>query len=685
MKDYEVGYKNQDSRNLIRLGHYAKPYFPHIFLCILMLILIVTSDLAQPVIIGKAVDDLINHYDKSYRVAATDENAEYEAAGYRLIPIDPSELTGEGPYAVMLYIENEYYMMGDLNAEQAKELLAMKGHEEEIAVSGSEILLGDGSVVIRTLLSHDELAGLRSNDYSELVGLAILYIVLLVAGLLTSFAQSILLGYVGQKIIYAIRNDLYHHVQGLDIEFFNDTPVGKLVTRLTNDTEGLNELYTNCLVTTIKCVFTLGGIIIVMIGINWKLALAEFTVIPIIAVSTFIFRKHSRRNHRNMRTKLATVNIFLSEHFSGMRLVQIFAQEKPVYDQFDAVNADYKKSCMRQVILFGIYRPAMYLLYIVGVIIVLVYGGSLVLSGALTIGTLVIFTDYISRFFNPIQTLAEQFDTMLSAMASAEKIFSLMDYNEKIPEAENPLPLKNPQGHIEFRHVWFAYDEDQWVLKDVSFEVLPGQTVAFVGATGAGKTSILNLISRYYDIQKGEILLDGHNIREYKISDLRNCIGQMLQDVFLFTGDISSNIRLRNTEITGPEIQEAARYVNADAFISKLPRGYEEKVYERGATLSAGQRQLLSFARTLVFHPAILILDEATANIDTETEELIQDALKKLMKGHTTLVVAHRLSTIQHADKIIVMHKGRIQEAGNHQELLAKKGIYYQLYQLQYQ
>ncbi len=685
MKDYEAGYKNQDSKNLVRLMHYAKPYFPHIFLCILMLVLIVTSDLAQPVIIGKAVDDLINHYDKSYRIAEVNENAEYEAGGYRLIAVEPSEITGEGSYAVMLYIENDYYMMGDLTEAQARELLAMKGREEEIRVSGSEIRLEDDSVVLRVLLSRDELAGLRSHDYSELVGLAFLYIFLLVAGLLTSFAQSILLGYVGQKIIYTIRNDLYRHVQSLDIEFFNDTPVGKLVTRLTNDTEGLNELCTNCIVTTVKCVFTLGGIIIVMVGINWKLALAEFTVIPIIAVSTFVFRKYSRRNHRNMRTKLATVNIFLSEHFSGMRLVQIFAQEKPVYDQFDAVNADYKKSCMRQVILFGIYRPAMYLLYIVGVIIVLVYGGSLVLSGVLTIGTLVVFSDYISRFFNPIQTLAEQFDTMLSAMASAEKIFSLMDYNEKIPEAENPLPLENPQGHIEFRHVWFAYDEEQWVLKDVSFEVLPGQSVAFVGATGAGKTSILNLISRYYDIQKGEILLDGHNIKEYKISDLRNCIGQMLQDVFLFTGDISSNIRLRNTEITGPEIQEAARYVNADAFISKLPRGYEEKVYERGATLSAGQRQLLSFARTLVFHPSILILDEATANIDTETEELIQDALKKLMKGHTTLVVAHRLSTIQHADKIIVMHKGRIQEAGNHQELLAKKGIYYQLYRLQYQ
>lgn len=685
MRDYESGYKNKDSRNLTRLMRYAKPYTLHLILCILMLTLIVTSDLAQPVIIGRAVDDLINHYDKTYRVMADYEDAQFQAGSVRLTPVDPSEMSDEGIYAVMLYIEGEYYLMSGLSSVQAKELLEMKGKEDKLNISGNEITLQDGSVILRTLLERDTLKSLRSSDYSSLVGLAVLYIVLLVTGLLTSFGQHILLGYVGQKIIYAIRNDLFQHVEGLNIQFFNDTPVGKLVTRLTNDTEGLNELYTNCIVTTIKCVFTLAGIIIVMVTINWRLALAEFLVMPVIAVATFIFRHHSRLNHRDMRTKLATVNIFLSEHFSGMRLVQMFAQEKPVYDQFDQVNTDYRKSCMKQVLLFGIYRPMMYLLYIVGVIIVLVYGGSLVLSGVLTIGTLVVFTDYISRFFNPIQTLAEQFNTMLSAMASAEKIFSLMDYNERIPEQENPVRLTNPQGHIEFRHVWFSYDDEQWVLKDVSFEVLPGQSVAFVGATGAGKTSILNLISRYYDIQKGEILLDGRNVKEYKLSDLRSCVGQMLQDVFLFTGDISSNIRLRNEEITGPQIQEAAKYVNADAFISRLPRGYEEKVYERGATLSAGQRQLLSFARTLVFHPAILILDEATANIDTETEELIQDALKKLMKGRTTLVVAHRLSTIQHADKIIVLHKGRIREAGNHQELLAKKGMYYQLYQLQYQ
>lgn len=685
MRDYESGYKNKDSNNLVRLMRYAKPYFGHLALCILMLTLIVTSDLAQPVIIGKAVDDLINHYDKTYQIADTTQAAEYEVAGIRMNAVEPEMMTSSESYAIMLYIENKYYLIPGLSNVQAEELLEMKGHEDRLDLQGTRIELSDGTSVERLLLDKETLKTLRSNDYSELVGLAVLYIVLLVTGLLTSFGQHILLGYVGQKIIYAIRNDLYRHVESLNIQFFNDTPVGKLVTRLTNDTEGLNELYTNCIVTTIKCVFTLGGIIIVMVSINWKLALAEFLVMPIIAVATFVFRNHSRKNHRDMRTKLATVNVFLSEHFSGMRLVQMFAQEKEVYNQFDGVNKEYLKSCMKQVLLFGIYRPTMYLLYIVGVIIVLVYGGNLVINGALTIGTLVIFTDYISRFFNPIQTLAEQFNTMLSAMASAEKIFSLMDYNEHIPEQENPLPLTNPQGHIEFRHVWFAYDEEQWVLKDVSFEVLPGESAAFVGATGAGKTSILNLISRYYDIQKGEILLDGHNIKEYKISDLRNCVGQMLQDVFLFTGDISSNIRLRNEEITGPEIQEAAKYVNADAFISRLPRGYEEKVYERGATLSAGQRQLLSFARTLVFKPSILILDEATANIDTETEELIQDALHKLMKGRTTLVVAHRLSTIQHADKIIVLHKGRIQESGNHQELLAKKGIYYQLYQLQYQ
>lgn len=685
MRDYEKGYKNQDSKNLARLMRYAKPYFWHLAACVLMLTVIVTSDLAQPVIIGRAVDDLINHYDKSYRIAQPQEEAKYEVGEYRMNPVDPEEITAEGSYAVMLYIEDQYYLMAGVNAVQAQELLEAKGHEDTLSIQGTQITLQDGSTVTRILMDKEILKELRSDDYSGLVRLSILYIFLLVVGLVVGFCQHVLLGYVGQKIIYSIRNDLYRHVQTLNIEFFNDTPVGKLVTRLTNDTEGLNELYTNCIVTTIKCVFTLAGIIIVMVSINWKLALAEFLVMPVIAVVTFLFRNASRKNHSDMRSKLATVNVFLSEHFSGMRLVQIFAQEKQVYDQFDGVNKAYLKSCMRQVYLFGIYRPAMYLLYILGVIIVLVYGGSLVLSGVLTIGTLVVFSDYISRFFNPIQTLAEQFNTMLSAMASAEKIFSLMDYNEHIPEAENPLPLKNPQGHIEFRHVWFAYDDEQWVLKDVSFEVLPGQSAAFVGATGAGKTSILNLISRYYDIQKGEILLDGHNVKEYKISDLRNCIGQMLQDVFLFTGDISSNIRLRDQSITGPQIQEAAKYVNADAFISKLPRGYDEKVYERGATLSAGQRQLLSFARTLAFKPSILILDEATANIDTETEELIQDALKKLMKGRTTLVVAHRLSTIQHADKIIVLHKGRIQESGSHQELLAKKGMYYQLYRLQYQ
>jgi ABC-type multidrug transport system fused ATPase/permease subunit len=368
-----------------------------------------------------------------------------------------------------------------------------------------------------------------------------------------------------------------------------------------------------------------------------------------------------------------------------MKIVQIFSQEERKMQEFDKVNRELKDANMKQLIVFGIFRPSMYFIYVLGLCIVLAFGGYEVLNGAMSIGMLIIFIQYISSFFDPIQQLAEQFNILQSAMASAEKIFTLLDDKSQIVNNKNAVTLSEVKGEIEFKNVWFAYDNEEWVLKDVSFKVKPGETAAFVGATGAGKTSILNLLSRYYDIQKGEILLDGQNIRDIDIKSLRAHIGQMLQEVFLFTGDIKSNIRLRNEKISEEHIAKAVKYVNADKFIEKLPNKCDEKVYERGATFSAGQRQLLSFARTLAFNPSILILDEATANIDTETEQLIQDALYKLMEGRTTLVVAHRLSTIQHADKIIVLHKGRIREMGNHQELLANKRIYYNLYQLQYQ
>ncbi|MBC7960150.1 MAG: ABC transporter ATP-binding protein, partial [Vallitaleaceae bacterium] len=366
------------------------------------------------------------------------------------------------------------------------------------------------------------------------------------------------------------------------------------------------------------------------------------------------------------------------------KIVQLFSQEQRKAAAFDKTSGSLMKSYLKMVIVFGIFRPSIYFFYILGLIIVLLFGGNQVIKGYMTIGVLVVFIEYISNFFEPIQQLAEQFDVLQSAIAASEKIFTLLDEKNDILEASNPVVMSSFRGEIEFKQVWFAYNEEDWVLKDVSFTAKEGEILAFVGATGAGKTSILNLINRYYDIQKGQILIDGKDIREYELASLRRNIGQMQQDVFLFTGDIKSNIRLKNETISDEQIQEYAKYVNADGFIQKLPKGYDEIVYERGSTYSSGQRQLISFARTLASNPSILVLDEATANIDTETEILIQDALAKIMQGRTTLVVAHRLSTIQHANKIVVLHKGRIKEVGNHQDLLGLRGVYYELYELQY-
>jgi ABC-type multidrug transport system fused ATPase/permease subunit len=422
-----------------------------------------------------------------------------------------------------------------------------------------------------------------------------------------------------------------------------------------------------------------------MIAYNLRLSLITFTVIPFIILFTVIFRKKTREIYRQIRRRVAGVNAYISEHISGMKIVQIFAVEKDVFNRFNEENSKLKKSYMDQLKIFSIYRPSMYILNIGAFALLIAFGGRMVIEGTITIGTIVVFQRYISKFFEPIQELAEQFNILQSSMASSERIFNLLDEEEYIENKNVTRKLEEVKGKIEFKNVWFQYKEDEWVLKDVSFTVEPGETAAFVGATGAGKTTIQNLISRYYDIQKGEILLDGINIKEFDLKELRKKIGQMQQDVFLFTGDIKSNIRLREENITEDDILKASKYVNADKFICKLENKYDQKVYERGATFSAGQRQLISFARTLAFDPDILILDEATANIDTETEVLIQDAMEKLMKGRTTLVVAHRLSTIQNADKIIVMHKGRIKEMGKHQELLANRGIYYNLYKIQYE
>ncbi len=512
---------------------------------------------------------------------------------------------------------------------------------------------------------------------------AVKYVVVLAGFFVCDRFSYILISKTGQKIIFQLRGEIFEHIETLTMRFFDLTPVGKIVTRVTNDVENMNEFFSYTLVTLFKSVVKIIGLAVIMLLLNVKMALWSFALLPIVFVMTLIFQRVAHRIHREVKTKVTTINTFLSENISGMKVIQIFGREKEKYDEFAEKDEDLYRSNKKEMLLGAIFRPSTNFLSNVALVIVLLAGSRNVLSGAISIGTLYIFTQYIRSFFEPIQDLAEQFTFIQSAIASAEKIFTLLDEEPLIKDPENPKTLPEIKGKIEFKHVWFAYNNEDYVLRDVSFTIEPGQRVAFVGATGAGKSSILNLIGRYYDIQKGEILIDGVNIKELTRDQIRSAIGQVQQDVFIFTGDIRSNIRLRNEEITDEAIEAASVHVNASRFIDRLPSRYDEKVSERGSTFSAGQRQLLSFARTLAFDPKILILDEATANIDTETELWIQEALERLMQGRTTIMVAHRLSTIQHADKIIVMHKGKIRESGTHQELLEQNGIYKKLYQLQ--
>ena len=523
----------------------------------------------------------------------------------------------------------------------------------------------------------------KSADFNAVKATAFTYLFALIGVFLCNVEQTYILQLTGQSIIYNIREEVFAHIHKLSLRFFDITPVGRIVTRVTNDVEALHEMYANILVKLFRNVIKIIGLVVVMISLNAKIALYAFLLLPFIVGLTILFKSISRQTYRATRTKITAINTYLSEHLSGMKLIQIFAREREKNAEFEGKSKELFHANYREMMVFAIFRPSIYMLSVFSLVIIIAVGGDSVLNGVITVGTLYTFIQYINSFFEPIQELAEQFGTLQSAMASAEKIFTILDEEPMIKQKEHPVHLESIKGRIEFDHVWFAYQDEDWILKDISFTIEPGQSVAFVGATGAGKSSILNLIGRYYDIQKGRILIDGVDIKDLSTDELRGAIGQVQQDVFIFTGDINSNIRLKNESITDEDIKKAARYVNADTFIEKLNDTYEEAVTERGATFSAGQRQLLSFARTLAYDPAILVMDEATANIDTETELLIQEALEKLMKGRTTIMVAHRLSTIQHADKIIVMHKGELRESGTHQELLSQDGLYKKLYDLQ--
>lgn len=536
----------------------------------------------------------------------------------------------------------------------------------------------------RPMLVGDAIDTFGANgDYDVIIATAIKYAVVLALSFAFNTAQTWILQKTGQNIILQMRKDLYRHIQSLGSRYFDITPVGKLVTRVTNDVEALNEMYSGILVQLFRNIVKIVGLAGVMLVLDVRLAAISFVLMPLVIGLTVLCQKIARNIYRLYRTRLTDINTFLSEHLSGMKIIQIFGRQERKFEEFHDKNTKLYKAFYREMLMYAVFRPLIYILSILSLMIVLWFGSRNVFDEIISVGTLYIFSNYIRSFFDPIQELAEQFSTLQSSIASAEKIFTVMDEDEFIPEIENPKQPDKITGKIEFDHVWFAYDGENYVLKDVSFVINPGEKVAFVGATGAGKSSILNLIGRYYDIQKGHIYIDGIDIRQLSKKQLRSAIGQMQQDVFIFEGDVAYNIRLNDDDIKDAQVKAAAEYVNASHFIEKLPQGYHEPVTERGATFSAGERQLLSFARTLAHNPSILVMDEATANIDTETEILIQEALEKLMDGRTTIMVAHRLSTIQHADCIMVMHKGRICERGTHRELLEQDGIYRKLYELQ--
>ena len=525
---------------------------------------------------------------------------------------------------------------------------------------------------------------IKKGDAASLSRMGVYFLLLVVSGFLFNLLQIYVLSYAGQSIIFNIRQKLFSHMQKLPLSYFDKNPVGRLVTRVTNDTEALNEVYTNVLVTLLKDIAILAGVVVIMFKLNVTMTLVSLAIMPVVIVLSVFFRRRIRKVYRNVRTSLAKINSAISENISGMRVIQMFNREKENFERFGRIGHEYYRAVMSEIITFGLFRPAVEMMSYIALSLLIWFGGLEVLHGTLQFGVLYAFVNYISMFFQPINDLAEKYNILQASMATAERIFLILDTPAEDDSGALSLP-DGVRGEIEFRNVWFAYNEGDWVLRDVSFTVPAGKTVAIVGATGAGKTSIISLLSRLYEIQKGEILIDGINIRDIRKDELRKLTGAVLQDVFLFSGKLKDNIRLDEESITDDKVREAARYVNADGFISKLPLGYDTEVMERGATFSAGQRQLLAFARALAFDPKILVLDEATSNIDTETEMLIQDALAKLTRNRTTIVIAHRLSTIQHADKIIVLHKGKVRESGTHQELLAKRGMYYSLYLLQYQ
>jgi ATP-binding cassette, subfamily B, multidrug efflux pump len=668
-EDEDLG-KQYDSRLMKRLLKFANPYKGLISIVIVLMLVAIGLDLLMPYIIKNVIDNNINSSKAIYTITDSMKESSIKV-GDKFVQRGK---LAEGVQGSLVYSTNNdpYIVEGVLKENTSFSIL-----EDKLTQSGQEFKIYK--------IKKSDLTVLRSDDLKSININAIYILSICIIMFIFNYTQIYILQYTGQKIVFNIRATVFRHVEGLSLSFFDKNPVGRLVTRVTNDVETLNEMYTSVLVYLFKDIFLLVGIIIAMFLLDVKLALVSVVTLPIVIVLTMVFRKYDREAYRKVRARLSRINSSLSENITGMKTVQIYGVEDKKFSEFDEINMSYSKAAMDQIKVFAIFRPLMDMVYQLALAILVWFGGREVLGMDIQLGVLYAFISYIQKFFQPIFDLSEKFDILQSSMASSERIFMLLDNDSVIKNIENPVKVDRLKGNIEFKNVWFAYNNEDWVLRDVSFKINSGETIAFVGATGAGKTSIISLISRLYDIQKGEILIDGINIKEMSQEDLRNNLATVLQDVFLFTGDIKGNVRLNNEKISDSDVVKACEYVNASFFIEKLQDKYDAAVNERGSTFSQGERQLIAFARALAFNPPILVLDEATANIDTETESLIQDALSKLTTGRTTIIVAHRLSTIKNADKIVVLHKGKVREVGNHEELINNKGLYSNLYKLQYE